>query len=96
MVWDRKAAEHTAKWFGFCDYACPCENARGKVPQGYVSGKKKANGGDMGIYLFMLETCLEHENYSYDRVLYADTTDDSVEKTLVAKYEFHSETIERK
>ena len=40
---------------------------------------------DMGIYLFMLETCLEHENYSYDRVLYEDTTDDSVEKTLVAK-----------
>lgn len=39
----------------------------------------------MGIYLFMLETCLEHENYSYDRLLYEDTTDDSVEKTLVAK-----------
>lgn len=43
---------------------------------------------DMGIYLFMLETCLEYENYSYDRTLYADTTDDSVEKTLIAKYEY--------
>ena len=41
---------------------------------------------DMGIYLFMLETCLEHEGYSYERVLFDDTTDDSVEKTLVAKY----------
>ncbi len=43
---------------------------------------------DMGIYLFMLETCLEYENYSYDRTLYADKTDDSVEKTLIAKYEY--------
>lgn len=47
-------------------------------------------------FVIMLETCLEHENYSYDRLLYEDTTDDSVEKTLVAKYEFHAETIERK
>lgn len=45
----------------------------------------------MGIYLFMLETCLEHESYSYDRSLYADTTDDCTEKTLVAKYKFHAD-----
>ncbi|MGN0431422.1 MAG: nitroreductase family protein [Lachnospiraceae bacterium] len=43
---------------------------------------------DMGIYLFILETCLEHENYSYDRSLYTDTTDDSIEKTLIAKYAY--------
>lgn len=66
---------------------------RGIMPADKVSYYNKI---DMGIYLFMLETCLEHENYSYDRVLYEDTTDDSVEKTLVAKYEFHTETIERK
>ena len=45
---------------------------------------------DMGIFLFMLETCLEHENYTYERTLFADTTDDSVEKTLIAKYTYLS------
>ncbi len=44
---------------------------------------------DMGIFLFILETCLEHENYTYDKVLFEDTTDDSIEKTLIAKYTFH-------
>lgn len=42
---------------------------------------------DIGIYLFMLETCLKYENYSFVRTLYEDTTDDSVEKTLIARYE---------
>ena len=41
---------------------------------------------DMGIFLFMLETCLAHENYKYDRTLFADTSDDSIEQTLIAKY----------
>lgn len=45
---------------------------------------------DMGIFLFMLETCLEHENYIYDRTLFADTSDDTVEKTLIAKYAYSS------
>ena len=45
---------------------------------------------DMGIFLFMLETCLEHENYAYERTLFADTTDDSVEQTLIAKYRYSS------
>lgn len=45
---------------------------------------------DMGIFLFMLETCLEHENYTYQRTLFADTTDDSVEQTLIAKYTYLS------
>ena len=45
---------------------------------------------DMGIFLFMLETCLEHENYTYERTLFADTTDDSVEQTLIAKYTYSS------
>ncbi|MBQ8638881.1 MAG: nitroreductase [Lachnospiraceae bacterium] len=41
---------------------------------------------DMGIFLFLLETCLEHENYAYERTLFADTTDDAIEQTLVARY----------
>ena len=45
---------------------------------------------DMGIFLFMLETCLEHKNYTYERTLFADTTDDSVEQTLIAKYTYLS------
>ena len=43
---------------------------------------------DMGIFIFMLETCLEHENYTYERTLFADTTDDSIEQTLIAKYTY--------
>lgn len=43
---------------------------------------------DIGIYLFMLEICLEYEGYTYERLLFEDTTDDSVEKTLVAKYKY--------
>lgn len=43
---------------------------------------------DIGMYLFMLETCLEHEGYSFERSIYPDTTDDSIEKTLIAKYEY--------
>lgn len=44
---------------------------------------------DMGIYLFILEACLEHENYSFERFLYEDTTDDNVEITLIAKYKYY-------
>ena len=44
---------------------------------------------DMGIFLFMLETCLEQENYDYQKTLYKDTTDDSIEKTLIAKYFYY-------
>lgn len=43
---------------------------------------------DMGIFLFILETCLEHEGYTYKRTLLADTSDDSIEKTLIAKYTY--------
>ena len=41
---------------------------------------------DMGIFLFVLETCLEHENHTFERILFADTTDDSAERTLIAVY----------
>lgn len=43
---------------------------------------------DMGIFLFMLETCLDHENYTYERTLFEDTSDDSIEQTLIAKYTY--------
>lgn len=41
---------------------------------------------DIGIYLFILEVCLEHELRAFERLLYNDTSDDSIEKTLIAKY----------
>lgn len=45
---------------------------------------------DMGIFLFMLEICLERENYTYERMLFADTMEDNVEQTLIAKYTYSS------
>ena len=56
---------------------------------GYVITFSAGEGEEqMGIFLFMLETCLEYENYTYERTLFADTTDDSIEQTLVAKYTY--------
>lgn len=43
---------------------------------------------DMGIFLFMLEVCLKHENFLYERILFPDTTDDRIEKTLIARYTY--------
>lgn len=45
---------------------------------------------DMGIFLFLLETCLEHEKYSFERTLFVDTADDNIEKILIAKYAYSS------
>lgn len=45
---------------------------------------------DMGIFLFILETCLEHENYTYERILFTDTSNDNTEQTLIAKYTYSS------
>lgn len=56
---------------------------RGIMPAEKVSYYNKI---DIGIFLFILETCLEHENYTYDRILFTDTSNDSIEKTLIAKY----------
>lgn len=44
---------------------------------------------DIGIYLFMLETCLGYEGYDYTRELFSDMSDNDVEKTLVAKYKYN-------
>lgn len=43
---------------------------------------------DIGIYFFMLETCLSYKGYNFTRELFADTSDSNVEKTLVAKYKY--------
>ncbi|MBE7058940.1 MAG: nitroreductase [Ruminococcaceae bacterium] len=51
---------------------------------------------DMGIFLFMLETCLEHEGFNCQRILFEDMTDDSVEKTLIAKYTYQKDTGNKK
>lgn len=44
---------------------------------------------DVGIYLFMLETCLSHEDYTWERTLYEDKADDSVEKVKIARYQIY-------
>ena len=41
---------------------------------------------DIGIFLFILETCLSHNNYDFDATQYFEDTQDSAEKTLVARY----------
>ena len=60
---------------------------RGIMPAEKVSYYNKI---DIGIFLFILETCLEHENYTYDRILFTDTSNDSIEQTLIAKYTYSS------
>ena len=49
---------------------------------------KYYNRIDIGIFLFILETCLEHDNYTYERTLFPDTTDENVEKIPVARYQY--------
>ena len=41
---------------------------------------------DIGIFLFILETCLNKEGMAFQRELFNDLSDAEVEKTLVAKY----------
>lgn len=43
---------------------------------------------DMGIFLCILEICLEHDGYSYERKLFVDKSDDNIEFTLVAEYAY--------
>ena len=41
---------------------------------------------DIGIFLFIIETCLNKEGISYQRELFADLSSSEVEKTLSANY----------
>lgn len=48
---------------------------------------------DIGIFLFILEVCLNHEGYLFERKLFDDETDDSVLNTLIAKYTYKKEVF---
>ncbi|MGM9948329.1 nitroreductase family protein [Floccifex sp.] len=54
---------------------------RGIMPIHKVSYYNKI---DIGIFLFILETCLKHDQMNFNRILFEDAFDE--EKTLVAKY----------
>lgn len=41
---------------------------------------------DIGIFLFFLETCLEHEGCTFTDVQYTENADDNTERVLVAVY----------
>ena len=41
---------------------------------------------DIGIFMFFVETCLEHDGYAFDSVQYYEDEPDSVEKVSVAEY----------
>ena len=41
---------------------------------------------DIGIFLFILETCLNEQGISFDRELFEDLSNAEVEKTLTAEY----------
>ena len=43
---------------------------------------------DIGIFLYMLETCLGHDNYVYERTLCHDEAEEDTEKTLAAVYRY--------
>ncbi len=60
----------------------------GMIP---VSNLRYYNRIDIGIFLFILETCLAHEDYKYKRILFEDSSGDDTRKTLVAKYIFTKE-----
>ena len=44
---------------------------------------------DIGIFLFILETCLNIEGVAFQRDLFADVSGSEVEKTLSAKYRYN-------
>ena len=58
---------------------------RGIMPANKVSYYNRI---DIGIYLFMLETCLAHEGYTWERTLFEDNADDSIEKVKIASYRY--------
>lgn len=66
-------------------YRCKKPGKRGIMPAGKVGYYNRI---DVGIYLFMLETCLSHEGYMWERTLYDDNAVDSIEKVKVARYQY--------
>ena len=41
---------------------------------------------DIGIFLYILETCLSYNKLEYQKELFIDNSDDDIEETLIAKY----------
>ena len=60
-------------------------NNRGIMPANRVN---YFNRIDIGIFLFILEVCLEHEGLKTERILHEDTADERPDKNLVAEYKF--------
>ena len=59
---------------------------QGIMPDKYVPYYNRI---DMGIYLFMLETCLRNDGYSFDRQLVYDDGETSRLTSLTAEYVIH-------
>lgn len=64
-------------------YRCKKPGKRGIMP---ILMVKYFNRIDIGIFLFLLEVCLEHEGIGFERRLFEDNVGDDVEKILVAEY----------
>lgn len=51
---------------------------------------------DMGIFQLILEICLAHEGWGFDRILYMEDKDDSAEKVLTAEYRLTGQCLLKK
>jgi hypothetical protein len=60
-------------------------NNRGIMPANRVN---YFNRIDIGIFLFILEVCLEHEGIQTERIFHEDTAEERPDKVLVAEYKF--------
>ena len=56
---------------------------RGMMPVNRVTFSNRI---DMGIFILFLDVCLAHENYRFEKTLFADCGDAEDEKTLFAAY----------
>ena len=66
-----------------CIYRYKKPGKRGIMPADKVTYYNRI---DIGIFLLFLETCLVHEKISFQRELFDENADDSVEKVMVAQY----------
>ena len=86
------SACNTQPWIveNICDvlsiYRYKKAGKRGIMPADKVRYYNKI---DIGIFLFMLETCLENQKFKFKRELFCDNSDDCIEKTLIAKYKYY-------
>ncbi|MBQ1341551.1 MAG: nitroreductase, partial [Erysipelotrichaceae bacterium] len=82
------SACNTQPWYTVNDgdrltvYRYKKEGKRGIMPADMVAFYNRI---DIGIYLFLLEVCLEQQNIEYERELFDDETDDE-ELTVSAQY----------